>query len=170
MSIKIAGAVLVVLGCGGFGFSLAACYRREEKMLRQLLRVLSYMECELQYRLSPLPELCHQAGREGGSCFQSFLRDLAEELDRQICPDAYSCMTAVLNRYREMPHRIRNYLLQLGHTLGQFDLSGQIQGLRAVRHECEKDLQNLSDNRETQVRSYRTLGLCAGAALAILCA
>ena len=47
-----AGAALVIAGCGGFGFSIASGYKREEGILRQLLRALNYMEWELQYRLT----------------------------------------------------------------------------------------------------------------------
>ena len=70
MSYRWFGAALVIAGCGGFGFSIASGYKREEGILRQLLRVLNYMEWELQYRLTPLPELCRQAGKESfGKCF-----------------------------------------------------------------------------------------------------
>lgn len=64
MSYRWFGAALVIAGCGGFGFSIASGYKREEGILRQLLRALNYMEWELQYRLTPLPELCRQAGKE----------------------------------------------------------------------------------------------------------
>ena len=64
MMLKIFGVVMTVVGCGSVGFQMAANYRREEKSLQQLSRILEYMECELQYRLTPLPELCRQASKE----------------------------------------------------------------------------------------------------------
>ena len=72
MSFKCIGAVLILLGCALAGFSMCACYRREEQQLGQMLSAMDYMVCELQYRVTPLPELCRQAGtlREGLiSCF-----------------------------------------------------------------------------------------------------
>ena len=47
MSYRWFGAALVIAGCGGFGFSIASGYKREEGILRQLLRALNYMEWEL---------------------------------------------------------------------------------------------------------------------------
>ena len=47
MTIRIVGAALLILGCGSVGFQMAAAHMREERILRQLLRLLDYMECEL---------------------------------------------------------------------------------------------------------------------------
>ena len=135
MSYRWFGAALVIAGCGGFGFSIASGYKREEGLLRQLLRVLNYMEWELEWQTSP---------------------------------DAASCMTAALKRSHELPRRVRGIMKQLGHTLGRFDLPGQKQGLEEVKEACRMELEALGKNRETRLRSYGTLGLCAGAALAIL--
>ena len=168
MSYRWFGAALVIAGCGGFGFSIASGYKREEGILRQLLRVLNYMEWELQYRLTPLPELCRQAGKETRGTLREVFFNLARELEWQTSPDAASCMTAALKRSHELPRRIRGIMKQLGHTLGRFDLPGQKQGLEEVKEACRMDLEALGKNRETRLRSYWTLGLCAGAALAIL--
>ena len=62
----------------------------------------------------------------------------------------------------------RRLLRQLGKTLGRFDLEGQLQGLQAVCAACLEARDSLQKDRDTRLRSYRTLGLCAGAALAIL--
>ena len=52
--------------------------------------------------------------------------------------------------------------------IGRFDLEGQLQGLESVRVYCRDQLDNLAKDRDVRLRSYQTLGLCAGAALAIL--
>lgn len=169
MNFRWIGAVLVVAGCGGFGFSIAAGYKREESTLRQLIRVLNGMEWELSYRLTPLPELCRQAGKETKGTLREVFLNLARELDWQTAPDAASCMAAALKRSHDLPRRTREILMQLGRTLGRFDLPQQLKGLGEIRAECRGQLEVLSRNRELRLRSYETLGLCAGAALAILC-
>ena len=168
MSYRWIGAALIVAGCGGFGFSVASGYKREERILRQLISALNYMEWELQYRLTSLPELCRQAGRETGGTLREVFCNLARELEWQSAPDVSSCMAAALKRSHELPRRIRAIMKQLGHTLGRFDLPGQKQGLEEVRASCRMELEALGKNRDTRLRSYGTLGLCAGAALAIL--
>ena len=168
MSIKWIGAILVVAGCGGVGFSMAANYRRETWTLRALVRALDYMTCELQFRLTPLPELCRQAGKECGTSTGRTLTALAEELEHQACPQAEGCMQAALARQRDVPPSAVTALDLLGRSLGRFDLEGQLQGLEQVRLHCRRTLAEMEAGREQRVRGYQTLGLCAGAALAIL--
>lgn len=165
---KWIGAVLVIIGCGGFGMMQAMAHRREEVALRQLIGALDYMECELRYRLTALPQLCRQTAAERSGCIKHFFSNLAKELEDQISPDVKSCMNAALASTEQMPSRARTILLQLGGTLGRFDVDGQIGGLNAARMDCRQALDSLSENRDVRLRSYQTLGLCAGAALAIL--
>lgn len=168
MSIKIIGAMLIVCACGGVGFSMAAAHRREERALRQLIGALDYMGCELQYHLTPLPELCRTAAREIEGCVSQALLCLASELESQIAPDAPSCMHAAIAKNPKLPQRVSKILSRLGTSLGRFDLSGQLKGMESARQQCRQDLEELSKDREQRLRNYQTLGLCAGCALAIL--
>ena len=147
---------------------LAASHRREESALRQLVNALDFMECELQYRMTPLPELCRLAGRENSGSIRNVLLELARELDEQIAPDVFSCMKAALSAAQDIPDSSARALEHLGQTLGRFDLAGQLKGLEAVRSDCRRILAEMSQNKEQRLRSYQTLGFCAGAALAIL--
>jgi hypothetical protein len=76
-------------------------------------------------------------------------------------------MNAAVHRTDQSP-LLKKLLLDLGRTLGHFDLDGQIQGIEAVRQEAVASLDKLTKDKEARLRSYQTLGLCAGAALAIL--
>ena len=168
MSLRILGAVLVIAGCGGFGFKLASSYIREEKTLRLLISTLDYMECELQYHLTPLPELCRQAAAESTGVIQKLFLLLTIELEDQISPNVERCMSAVLYKTADIPPLTRNAMHLLGRSLGRFDIEGQIKGLNAVRLECRRNLDTLNQNKDIRLRSYQTLGLCAGAAIVIL--
>lgn len=168
MSYKWIGAVLVIMGCGSVGFTAAASHRREEKMLMQLLNALQFMESELQYRLTPLPELCRQAGMTVKDTLRNVFLAFVSELEAQISPDALSCMHAAVGCCREVPSSVRAVFLQLGQTLGRFDLPGQLQGLECAKEVCRAHLKAMEQNRDERLRGYQTLGLCAGAALVIL--
>ena len=168
MTGKWIGAILVICGCGGVGFSIAASYRREECALRRLMNALEFMECELRCHLTPLPELCRQTARESSGTIAGLFSTLARELDSQVAPDVQSCLRAARMVVGEIPGKVGQAWDLLGSTLGRFDLEGQIQGLETVRAFCRRELETLSRNRESRLRSYQTLGLCAGAALAIL--
>lgn len=168
MSLKWIGAILVIMGCGGFGFKLAASHMREEKTLRQLIGALDYMECELQYHLTPLPMLCRQAAAESSGVICQVFLMLARELEDQVSPDVQRCMNAALSKVKDIPALTLDALTHLGCSLGRFDIAGQLKGLESVRQDCRRRLDELNKNRDVRIRNYQTLGLCAGAALAIL--
>ncbi len=168
MSEKWLGAIFIIGSCGGFGFSLASDYRKNERALRQLLRALSYMECELQYHLTPLPELCRQAAGETSGIVQDIFRRLGRELDHQTSPDVEICMKAVLQNTTSIPKTVKRHFKILGKTLGRFDLPGQLKGLEEAQASCKRELDAMKANQRDTLKSYQVLGLCAGAALAIL--
>lgn len=168
MSLKLIGAILIISGCGSFGFKIAAAHVRQERTLRNLIGILDYMECELQYRLTPLPVLCRQAATEADGVIRDVFLALTHELEDQISPDVEHCMTAALSKIKNIPTLTNESLLLLGRSLGRFDIDGQLKGLDSVRQECRRNLEYLNQNRDVRLRSYQTLGLCAGAAIAIL--
>ncbi len=167
MTIKWIGAIFIIVGCGGFGFLMASAYRTEERTMEALCRALEYMSCELSYRLTPLPQLCmNTANLLSGKIKEVFLL-LAQELEQQVAPDAVSCMRAVQASVR-LSDSVQDILTQLGNSLGCFDLNGQLRGMESCLKNAQSRLQYLRDHRQNRIRSYQTLGLCTGAALAIL--
>ena len=168
MILKVIGVILVIISCGGMGYKIASNHRQEENTLYQLVNVLDYIECELKYRLTPLPDLCRNVAQEFNNIIGSVFSKLAVEMDKQISSDISDCLNAVLSTTESVPPITKEELILLGRNIGKFDLDGQLKGLETVKQDCKRNLNSLSFNRENRLRSYQTLGLCAGAALAIL--
>lgn len=168
MTMKLIGAFLVIAGCGSFGFMLAAVHRREVLSLTSLLSAIEFMECEIQYRLTPLPDLCRLTAENCSGYLRKLFISLAEELDSQVSPDVAKCMRAAMLKYPDIPDTTKSAVQYLGSALGQFHLEGQLKGLASVKVQCRNDLQTLTNNQDIRIRNYQTLGLCAGAAMVIL--
>ena len=168
MTLKLIGALMIIAGCGGVGYYVVYSYKREEEALRQLISALDYMECELQYRLTPLPELCREAATEQKGIVSTLMLNLAKELGDQVSPDVGCCMQAAIVKTPHIPDQTKKLLSRLGGSLGRFDLNGQLRGLENTRILCRKELDELQKDRNVRLRSYQTLAVCAGVALAIL--
>lgn len=168
MELTWIGAVLIIVGCGGIGFMMAMYDRRELADLEQLSCALDFMICELNYRVLPLPELCRGASKRCKGSIRDLLVTLAQELDSQIAPDAACCMRHAIQSCPEMRGAPLDYLCDLGSTLGIFDLPGQLRSMESLLEHCRNCCADMRKNRVQRLRGYQTLGLCAGAALAIL--
>lgn len=165
--IRFYGALLLIAGCSGFGYSLVMSHRREVSMLRQLIYALQDMEWELKYHLTELPVLCGIAGERMKGPLKDIFTDLSGRLQRNEITDISGSLNAVL-MHTHLPKRIRKNLRMLGNSLGKYDLEGQIQGLEMIRQQCRKDLNELEAGAPQRLQNYQTLAFCTGLALAIL--
>ena len=168
MTVRIIGAVFVIMGCGGFGLLIASAHRAQAKILRQFIMTLDLMECELQYRQPPLPELCQIAAQHNCGVLKSLFLSLSAELEKQISPSVEKCVSAVLQYAKDVPKLIEESFVHLGQSLGKFDMEGQLKGIKITKSECQRMLEHHTNNQDVRIRCYQTLSICAGAALAIL--
>ena len=168
MQVRIIGAFFVVAGCGGFGFSMAAAHRRSEAQLKQYLRALERMQWELSFRQPPLFQLFALCAETAGGTVGALFARISRELEQRLLADAGACVDKALETVPGLCREIRDQASLLGESLGRFDLPGQLQGLESALRQGNAALSRLENNRENRLRSYQTLGLCAGAALAIL--
>lgn len=165
---KLIGAVIIMASCGGYGFFLAYQHQYILRLLKQLHRILDRMGWELQYRLRPIPELCRCVSSEQkGVLAEVFLR-LAIELENQMQPDCQRCMFITLESTAALPKVIKSLLNELGNELGRYDLHGQLEGINSVLQLVLGQIRELERDKGKRVLGYKTLGLCAGAALVIL--
>lgn len=165
--LRILGAGLVIAGCSGIGFSLVHSHKKEEQMIRWLINAIQEMEWELKYRVTPLPELCKVGGLAARGQVRDVLNVLAERLEKGNVSELSACMNALASD-KSIPQRVRRCFRELGKSLGRYDFEGQIQGLETVRNQCRRELEELREGGSERLRSYQTLAICAGVALAIL--
>lgn len=168
MTLKLIGAALILLSCSGFGFYVAASHKKEVVCLKKLTAIIEFMEWELECRLTPLPQLCQHVAEKTKCSFSGVFGYLAQELTCQIAPDVATCMRSVLAAQKDIPKFTYRYLEMLGDSLGEYNIDGQLKSLVSLRLCIGKKLDELTENQKQRLHCYQTLGVCAGAALAIL--
>lgn len=170
MQIKLVGAVLIFAVCSGFGFYLAEKDRQDVNCLRHLLYSLDYMGNELQYHMTPLPQLLRQAAAQ---CYHKRLSHIFLQFSHQLEDKYYNdfsvCTNSVMQQYKySLPGKSQRILDELCRTMGRFDLEGQINSIISVKTSCMNEYDTLRTDLSTRTRSYRTLGICVGVAIVIL--
>lgn len=168
MELKWIGAVLIVGGCGWGGFSMAGYYRSTERYLAELARGLEYMISELRFRAPPLPDLLKNTAAVLRGPVAAVLDKFSQVLTGSSPCQAGEGMIQVLQEFPLCPGEVYNLMNQLGNSLGVFDLDGQLRELESLKEDCQRILSRFRQGRDERLRSYQTLGLCAGAALALI--
>lgn len=166
--IRWIGILIIISCCGWFGCVMANIAKREVATLKKLITAIEIMICELQYHLTPLPELCRIISAQSSDCICRFFSTLAEELECQIAPDVDQCVKFTLQKCADVPNVTTKMLILLGESLGKYDLDGQISGLISVKDTCLKTLDPLLFHLTNKLKTYRTLGFCAGLTIAII--
>lgn len=168
MSVRIIGAILIIAGCSSVGFMMAYSYRREIMILSEFSDFLNFLECELQYRTPPISYVLKHFSDNRKGTLSSFFQQLSKELESQIRPSVESCITAALSKASDLPKQTQYYIKKLSQTLGRFDIEGQVLEIQALQNEVTQKLNQLRVDQNSQTKNYKTIGICAGAALAIL--
>lgn len=166
--IKLLGTVLVVGSAGGFGLSKGLGFYTQIRTVRSFLTGLEILKCEMNYTLSPLPQLCRKvAGRTSGPA-STFFMEYAELLD-QSCPRTLASRRLLGDekRYR-LPKDARMCLMELFEGLGAYELDGENRLLRIASQRLRSSLEHLEQEKKPLAKSYAVLGLCVGLALTIL--
>lgn len=168
MQIRLFGIAIIFSVCVYLGIQYANTYRRDASLLRQLCLHIETMICMLRQEQSTLPEVFTRLEQEASSPLNQVFWNIGQAFAQQLYPDAGGCMASAISKVRNLPSNTREALTEFGHTLGRFDLDGQIRGAETVLQRAKDKLAGLERNADQRIRTYRAFGLCAGAALAIL--
>lgn len=168
--LKTAGILLVILGASGFGCTMALGVRRQAALLRQLLSALEQMKGEIAYQKTPLPELMRLLSLSCSGALAAFFGQAAGDLHLRQEGSVYAIFKKALSAAppSAFPPQVRLVLLNLGKGLGKYDLERQLQSIDLAAERLQSLLDALQADQRARIRSYCTLGVCAGAAIAIL--
>lgn len=168
MTIKLIGATFVVIGCTAFGYLVASNINKECNSLRQLIAALDYILCEISYRKTPLPELFRLTSAVCSGELCGLFLTIANELERQALKDANKCVLTALKKHQSIPRYTAHCITLLAQTIGTFNLTGQLKSIESIKAEANRLLTVCNENLANKSRCYKTLGISAGAALAII--
>ena len=166
--IKTIGILLVIFGASGTGFSMAFSVRQTISMVQQLLAAMEVMKNEISFRRTPLPELMRLLEIQSRGAVADFFGRLAEDFSRRQERTVEAIVRKQVAAARTFPPAVRQILLQLGSGLGQYDVEGQHRSIDLAVLRLRTLLDQYRNEQQARIRSYCTLGICGGLAIAIL--
>lgn len=167
---RLFGAFFVVIASAFVGFGFAAAVRRQCRQQEALLSALELMKNEMLYRMTPLSDVFAQL-RSGG---ESAVAELFERWSENLYGTAYMSVELALQRAIEQTHELNlppeslQTLRTLAQSLGKLDVDGQCSAIRLAQTQLESQLALTRAGSEKRAQSYRTVGVCAGLAVAVI--
>lgn len=164
---KLLGGALIVLAAGWTGLEPVLRLRRRQRVLDSLSLAMELLRAELRSSLAPLPELFAAAARSMEGVTSSFFQQLAQDMRERPLATPMQLMRARLPILGLEPWECA-ILLELGNALGCYDLESQLRLLDAAQLRLQQAAEHCGKQILGEGRSWGTLGICTGLALAIV--
>jgi len=165
---SLSGVLLIVVGCWSAGAMVSNFHKKEADMLRQLVRFVEYIICDLQFRLTPLPQLLQSAKHLVSGSILDVLTCFIYDLESQIYPNVSTCLEHSLNCCRTVSPRCKKFLVLIGTSLGNFDLGGQLSCLNTARDSIARELNELEISLPRVIKCCHAYAVSIGVILALL--
>ena len=164
---RYAGAILIMAACALSGFIAAGRTAKRVSSLGGIIAFLKLYVVELGCSMSCTDELIRStAGISGAPCFVERYGRLSDE--GMSLPEAWKRAVAESRDRMCLEREETRIIAELGEIFGRYDVQGQIRAIESRTAQLETLLSRADRCREQKTPVYRTLGVLAGAAAAIV--
>lgn len=169
--VKVAGAILLLLGSTAFGVYKACMYNSRLDNLYEIKKAFLYIQGEIRYMNTPMPETLAGAARQiKGTCRRFFSR-VASELDAGIGKELKQVWeNAVAN---EIPHGVLEReavetLREMGGQLGCLDTQAQEKAIDYFLKKWDFLIETRRRERAEKLKLYYACGVMGGLLMVII--
>ena len=165
-----AGIVLGVVYAGCVGVRIARAQKKRCSLERQLVAGLQLMKNEVDVCAAPWPRAFAVMAVAVDGPLEQLFSAVAREMDRNRFLTPLMAVRQALREIPELPagDAAQQTLLELAARLGRYDTDSQLQGIDLALLRLTEELHKAEQERGTRSKTYQTLGICTGLAVAIL--
>ena len=161
---------MLTLASAAAGFGFARAVRRRQRQLTALIGALDYCKNEILYRFTPLPELFSGLAKGEEPAVAAFFEACAAKMEASCSASPQAVIREAMQQTPglEWSAQTRETLQDLAFSLGRFDVEGQGRAIDLAQTRLQRELEEIRAGSRSRCRSYETLGICAGLALAVI--
>lgn len=154
------------------GIMSAWSMRKRVEQLRELERIINYLEGEISYRHSILSEACMNASLKCGQPFNIWLSNLSTNLESGDSDEGFekiwSEALTILDTGSALKKEDIEVIKNMGHTLGYLDIRSQEMGLALEKENIhERAVRNARELSE-RMRVSVIMGTLGGILIVIM--
>lgn len=171
MLVKSLGIVIILIASSLFGYSLSYDYLTRLKNLEQLNKMLLLLKGEIKYNNSGIGEAIMKVASQSENIIGKFLDYTWRQFNEKECSikEAWDKgIVGVLEPEAKLKPEDILIVREVGLNLGITDRETQINNILNTMDVIEIKIKELNETRGEKCRLYRTLGVMAGAFMAIV--
>jgi len=164
--VKILGISFIALSSAAVGFQMSAMLRKRCALMRELDNLLQLLEQEIVTCGTPLPHAFALLSASTDGIWENVFSGIAKEMDKNRWATPHEAAQIVLNQVHDRD--ISEIMLPMMKKMGKYNIEAQTQGIESARRQLRMILQELEQERKMKSKTFQTLGICTGLAVAIL--
>lgn len=171
MWIKLCGAILVLISCGGIGFSVAGEMEKRIHQLQELRAIFLLQRGEIRYRHASLPEAFQSASGRCSKTFFPFFDGIYRALEDKVWDSfemAYSEVEAKTLQQTALNLEDRDKLKQFARMVGDMDIKMQLDALDWYLEQSDQVLSELLPVAAKKEKVIKCIGVLTGIFLVVL--
>lgn len=162
--VKLIGAVLLIASSFSVGVSMSKSLYRRKAFIKSFIVFIDSLETHIRYNTDDIFKLVSMCSdSEELKCFEFFNKQHAEPFDK-----LWSKSVLTIPRAYALTKSDMDLLLQFGSQLGKTDIDGQIKHIKLYKDFFKKQLDDAEDAIVKKSKLYKTMGLFAGTAAALM--
>lgn len=171
MLVKWTGVFCVLASGLGIGYTGCIRLKKREHALREIIRLLRFLQEEIRFGNVPLREAFHRAsGRINGE-FRLCLEQVAEAMGKGET-DSFSevfrkCAAHILNSIPLSAEEKKSFL-DIGNYLQSPDIRSELQELEHLQNLFTEYLENLHQEMTGKLKIYKSMGFFAALMIIVL--
>ncbi len=166
--IRLLGAGLVLAGAVTIGIRKASSFHSQMRQLRELLRGMELLQCELNYTLYPVPKVLEIVSGKLQGPVREYFRHLSHNISAGLSRDLATQEAISKTKHLMLPSDALFTLMDFSNNLGSYDLDGEDRMTKLSIHRITQSIELMEQEKRPFVKSYIVLATCAGIALVIL--
>lgn len=167
---KIPGAILVIMSATMLGFKMGECISTRIDNLREIRKMLILIRGEIIYGVTAIDDALENIAGKVSPVFSGFIKAVTVDIRKKktvtLCEIWSSHIKELRGTYLTKKNLER--LKCFGKEFGNMYKDMQVTALDMYIDELEKEIRELDDKRNENLKLYRTLGIMAGIFVAVV--
>lgn len=169
--LRVAGAVLLMAGCIGSGWSAKERLKKNLDDLYRIRQIFQMFQSEIAYSRAPLPEACMRIGNRLEEPYRSALLSVREEMladHGKSFLDIWDRQIGICMRKLSLVEADKRLLLDFGSCVGYIDGKMQTQAVEQYIHKLDISIGRMEKDMADKCKVIMSLSIMGGLLLAII--
>ncbi|HBM97931.1 MAG TPA: hypothetical protein DD413_00755 [Ruminococcus sp.] len=162
--VKLIGAALLIASSFSVGFSMSKSLYRRKQFLKSFIVFIDSLATHIRYNTDDIFRLVSMCSDcEELKCFEFFSKPHTEPFEK-----VWSKSVLTIPRAYALTKADTDLILQFGAQLGKTDIDGQLKHIKLYKDFFKKQLDEAEEAIAKKSKLYKTMGLFAGSAAALM--